>query len=388
MPAGPVSPPPPRGGEAPAPGDGAAHVAALAAGLRRAGVNVGTGQVTACAAALAEVDPKDVAARYWTGRVCLCSEPAHLPVYDRVFAAVLSGGQPEPPTAPVPAPAGGVDAGSDRPGGADPGGGDEVHAGGLAMAHERLRHRRFDRLDQDERAEVDRLVDALRLRTPARRTRRRMPGPGGDLDLARTLDRAMRFEGEVLQFDRLTRRPRPRPLVVVLDVSGSMAAFARPLLRFAVAAASDTARPRRRVEVFAFGTRLTRLTDALAVRDPDAALADAAARVVDWDGGTRIAASLEQLVRVWGRRGLLRGAVVLLCSDGLERGDGARLGATVARLRRSVHRLVWVNPLAGDPRYAPTQRGMAAALPHVDVFVPGHDLASLEDLVDVLAGLR
>ena len=256
------------------------------------------------------------------------------------------------------------------------------------MAQERLRHRRFDRLGVEERREVDRLVAALRVALPRRRTRRRMRGGGEDLDLTRTLERAMRFEGEILEFERLMRRPRQRPLVVLLDVSGSMAAYARPLLRFAVAAGAGAARPRRRVEVFAFGTRLTRLTDALAVADPDAAFADAAARVVDWDGGTRIAANIDLLVRTWGRRGVLRGAVVVVCSDGLERGDPDRLGRAVSRLRRSVHRLVWVNPLAGDPRFAPTQRGMAAALPHVDVFLPGHDLASLEELVDVLAALR
>lgn len=371
----------------PARRDGAAHVAALAAGLRREDVPVGTGQVTACAQAMADLDADDLAGRYWTGRVTLCSQPAHVAVYDRVFAEVVAGGGP---VDPMPFPDEAIperEAGSDRRG--RRGGDDEVVAGALAMAQERLRHRRFDRLADEERRQVDRMVDALRVAIPVRRTRRRMPGSGEDLDLTRTLERAMRFEGEVLEFERLTRRPRPRPLVVLLDVSGSMAAYARPLLRFAVAAgAGSDRRPRRRVEVFAFGTRLTRLTEALVVRDPDAALADAAERVVDWDGGTRIADSLDRLVRNWGRRGLLRGAVVVVCSDGLERGEPVRLGRAVARLRRNAHRLVWVNPLAGDPRFEPTQRGMAAALPHVDVFLPGHDLASLEDLVDTLAGLR
>ncbi|MFA9444946.1 VWA domain-containing protein [Egicoccus sp. AB-alg6-2] len=366
--------------------DGAAHVAALAAGLRREGVAVGTGQATACAAALAGIDPEDLEARYWAGRVALCSRRDHVPVYDRVFAEVVAGGGSPLPSLVAEASHPGIDAGSDRSGGAAPD--DDLVAGGFAMVEERLRHRRFDRLAEHERHQVDRLVDALRVSIPARRTRRRMPGAGEEFDLSRTLERAMRFEGEVLEFERLTRRPRPRPLVVLLDVSGSMAAHARPLLRFAVAAGAGSHGRRARVEVFAFGTRLTRLTDALRTRDPDAALAEAAARVVDWDGGTRIAASVDRLVRTWGRRGVLRGAVVVVCSDGLERGDPQRLGRSVARLRRSVHRLVWVNPLAGDPRYAPTQRGMAAALPHVDAFLPGHDLGSLEDLVDVLARLR
>jgi uncharacterized protein with von Willebrand factor type A (vWA) domain len=176
---------------------------------------------------------------------------------------------------------------------------------------------------------------------------------------------------------------------VLLDVSGSMAAHARALLRFAVAARRTADREAaRRVEVFAFGTRLTHLSDALAARDPDAAIAAAAARVVDWDGGTRIGASVDELVRVWARRGVLRGAVVVICSDGLERGDPALLAAALARLRRHAHRVVWVNPLAGDARFEPSQRGMAAALPSIDELVPGHDLASLEQLSDTLAALR
>ncbi|GGI09798.1 vWA domain-containing protein [Egicoccus halophilus] len=375
--------------------DGADHVAALAAGLRTGGVEVGGAQVTACARALVEVAPDDVDGRYWAGRVTLCSRPGDVPVYDRVFTAVLRGGGTPPPSSspaetPVDPSEEAQQAGSDRPGGAggDPPD-DDLRAGGVAMAHERLRHRRFDRLAPDERAEVDRLVAALPVALPARRTRRRRPGRGEDLDLARTLDRAMSLEGEVLEFARLVRRQRARPLVLLLDVSGSMAPYARPLLRLAVAAGAGRRRPRPRVEVFAFGTRLTRLTDVLDARDPDAALAEAAARVVDWDGGTRIGASLDRLVRDHGRRGLLRGAVAVVCSDGLERGATPEaLAASVGRLRRSVHRLVWVNPLAGDPRYTPTQRGMAAALPHLDVFLPGHDLGSLEDLVAVLATLR
>ena len=186
---------------------------------------------------------------------------------------------------------------------------------------------------------------------------------------------------------RRARRTRPRRLVLLLDVSGSMSGYARAMLRFAVAA-RGTAGHHRPVEVFAFGTRLTRLTDALSRRDPDAALTAAAAEVVDWDGGTRIGDSVTRLVRDWARGGTLRGAVVVVCSDGLERGDPRHLGEAMARLRRHVHRIVWCNPLAGDPRYEPTQRGMRAALPYVDVFLPGHDLASLEDLAAALTALR
>jgi uncharacterized protein len=376
----------------PGPGrdDGARTVAALAAGLRSAGVGVGTGQVLACARAMAVLDPDDLVDRYWAGRTCLVADPRDLPTYDRVFRALLladDGGadRAAPPELPETA----VTAASDRPGVA--GGAPDVPAvaGAVASERERLRHRRFDRASPDELAAIDRILGRLEVAVPHRRVRRTRPGGRGELDLSRTLDRALETDGEL--FDRAwrTRDRRPRRLVVLLDVSGSMAPHARALLRFALAAQRTARRDaRRRVEVFAFGTRLTRLTDALDRRDPDAAIAAAAARVVDWDGGTRIGTSLETLTRVWARRGMLRGAVVVVCSDGLERGDPDHLARAVARLRRHVHRIVWVNPLAGDPRFEPSQRGMAAALPHVDVFLPGHDLASLEDLADALAQLR
>lgn len=261
-------------------------------------------------------------------------------------------------------------------------------AGALASPRERLRRRRFDRASEDELAAIGVLLDRLAFAVPRRASRRTRSGRRGELDVGRTLERALATDGELMDRAWRVRRMRPRRLVVLLDVSGSMAAHARALLRFAVAIRRVADRDAsQRVEVFAFGTRLTRLSDALEARHPDAAIAAAAARVVDWDGGTRIGASVDDLVRTWGRRGMLRGAVVLICSDGLERGDPGDLGAAVARLRRQVHRIVWVNPLAGDPRYEPSQRGMAAALPHVDVFLPGHDLASLEDLAQVLADL-
>jgi uncharacterized protein len=180
------------------------------------------------------------------------------------------------------------------------------------------------------------------------------------------------------------RRPRPRRLVLLLDVSGSMAGYSRALLQFAHSAARAQAIP---TEVFCFGTRLTRVTVALRDRRPDDALARAAATVVDWEGGTRIGDAIRAFVRDWGRRGMARGAVVVICSDGLERGDPGALAAEMEKLSRLAHRVVWVNPLKGDPRYQPLARGMAAALPFVDVFVSGHDLASLEVLSDLLPDL-
>jgi uncharacterized protein with von Willebrand factor type A (vWA) domain len=194
----------------------------------------------------------------------------------------------------------------------------------------------------------------------------------------------MRTHGELIRLDRRTRRTRPRPLVLLLDVSGSMTPYARALLQFAHATAHGAAR----VETFCFGTRLTRLTRVLQRRRPDEALLEAAALVTDWDGGTRIGASLRSFLREWGRHGMARGAVVIVCSDGLDRGDPEELAGQMRRLHRLAHRVVWVNPLKGDPRYEPLARGMAAALPHIDDFVSGHDLASLEALVDLVSMMR
>ena len=177
---------------------------------------------------------------------------------------------------------------------------------------------------------------------------------------------------------------RPRRLVFVLDVSGSMEPYARGLLRFAHAAV--TARKAGRVEVFTIGTRLTRITRELSSRDPDAALAGSADAVADWSGGTRLGSGIQELNDFWGVRGLARGAVVVICSDGWDRGSPELLGSEMARLARVAHRVVWVNPLKASPGYAPLARGMAAALPYVDQFVEGHAVSSLERLAGLISG--
>lgn len=362
----------------------------LAAALRRAGVEVGTGQVIACRQALTVLDDGDRTDRYLAGRTCLVGDPEDLAVYDRVFTwheadrlGADTAARAEPPD-----PAG-LDASSDRDG-PDGGAADgALQAGAIASERERLRGRRFGELTEDERARVGRMLEQLHVALPRRTSRRSRPGRGPELDLARTLERAMETDGEPIDRVFRSRRRRPRRLVVLLDVSGSMAGHARVLLRFAVAARRAAERdPASHVEVFAFGTRLTRLSDALAARDPDRAIALAADRVVDWEGGTRIGASVEELVRVWGPRGILRGAVLVICSDGLERGDPAQLATALARLRRHAHRIVWVNPLAGDHRYQPTQRGMAAAMPSIDVLVAGDTLGGLEELAATLHAMR
>jgi uncharacterized protein len=369
----------------PARDEDADRIVLLADALRRAGLDIGTGQVISCRRAVGVLGA-ETADRYWAGRTTLVSDPGDLVVYDQVFRALEEVATADPRLPPPPTGPPAVTMATDRTGGS---GGETALTGAVASEHERLRRRRFDRASPEELASILRLVERFEVAVPHRRSRRTRPGRRGELDVPRTLERALATDGELLERAWRTRRRRPRRLVLLLDVSGSMAPYARPLLRLGVALRRSADREAtRHVEIFAFGTRLTRLSDELAARDPDVAIAEAAARVVDWDGGTRIGASLEELVRTWAPRGVLRGAVVVVCSDGLERGDPALLAAAAARLRRQAHRLVWVNPLAGDPRFEPAQRGMAAALPHVDVFLPGHDLASLESLADVLASLR
>lgn len=363
--------------------------------LRGHGVVVTTGQAIACVRALIAAGGgsargvSDPWTRVAVGRLTLVSDRAALRVYDAVVPGLVLADAPDRPDGrPTSASSSGPPAAVDRPDDGSAGGGDDVLvAGRRAAVLERLRHRRFDRMTDEERAEIDRAIRSLRLATPPRRSGRARPCRRGDIDLPRTLERTV-AQGEVLDPALRARRRRPRPLVLVLDVSGSMAPVARTMLGLGVAARRSVGgAARRRVEVFAFGTRLTRITAQLDARDPDAAIAAAAGRVADWDGGTRIGDSLDGLVRRWAPRGVLRGAVVVVCSDGLERGEPERLGAAARALRRRCHRLVWVTPLAGDPRFEPRQRGLAAALGSIDLLLPGHDLASVEELARSIAAV-
>jgi uncharacterized protein with von Willebrand factor type A (vWA) domain len=224
---------------------------------------------------------------------------------------------------------------------------------------------------------------SIRLTPPRRRTRRTAPARAGRRpDPRRTLRASMRLHGDPGELWWRTRRTKPRPLVLVLDVSGSMSDYSRSLLQFAYSARHAATR----VEVFCFGTRLTRITRELEHRQPDEALARAAEVVVDWDGGTRIGESLDAFVRQRGRRGSSRGAIVVICSDGLDRGDPALLNAAMERLGRVSHRVVWLNPHHREGA-APSTLGMMVAAPHVDLLLSGHDLASLEEFAEKLPEL-
>ncbi len=251
-------------------------------------------------------------------------------------------------------------------------------------ARELLRHKDFAEASAEELAAVSRMIAGLAWRIPSRCSRRQRPGRGASLDLRRTLRRSLPHGGEVLAWERREPRERQRPLVVLADISGSMERYTRLLLLFLHAFSE---RFGRRIETFAFGTRLTRITRQLSGRDPDDALAKVARIVPDWSGGTRIGETLHEFNFRWGRRVLSGGAVALLISDGWDRGDPELLSAEIARLQRSAYRLVWLNPLLGSSDYEPLARGMRAALPYVDDFLPVHSLASLEDLARRLEDL-
>jgi uncharacterized protein len=351
--------------------------------LRNAGVQATGERVEAMVAAVDALDVTRPEDAYWAGRLTLCGEPDDLPVYDAAFAAYFGGRSAARATASVPARRRAVAlfAQADPPGPAGEQAGD-----GLAVAAstaEVLRRRDLGVLSAAERDEVRRLVALLAPATAARPSRRHRPARGGGVDPPRTVRRMLRHLGEPARLARRERRDKPRRLVLLLDVSGSMAPYADSLLRFAHAAV------RRRptlTEAFTLGTRLTRVTRALRHRDPDGALRAAGEAIPDWHGGTRLADSLKAFLDRWGQRGTARGAVVVLFSDGWERGDPASLATQMARLARLAHRVVWVNPHRGKPGYEPLVAGMAAALPYLDDFVAGHSLAALEDLVRVISG--
>lgn len=349
--------------------------------LRAAGVDATPDRVHAMVRA---VDALDVARRadvYWAGRLTLCSGPDDLARYDGAFAAWFSG-EVAPPRSrgataervrPVAVPAHGA---------ADTRAGDaEAAKAPTASELELLRRRDVARLTEAERAQVRRLVAAIDPVGPVRRSRRRRPSATGELDPRRTVRALLRRGGEPTLLLHRRRSVRPRRLVLLVDVSGSMESYADTLLRFAHAAA----RRRAGTEVFTIGTRLTRVSRAVCRRDPDAAMAAVADEVADWSGGTRLGQQLKAFLDRWGQRGTARGAVVVVVSDGWERGDTTLLGEQMARLHRLAHRVVWVNPHAGQEGYAPVTAGMRAALPHVDELVAGHSVAALEELAAVLS---
>ena len=358
----------------------------LARTLRAAGVESAPDRVHVMADALSRLDAGRREDVYWAGRLTLCSTADDLPRYDRVFAAYF-GDRPNslvrrPVMPKLQSQTLALPDRDERPTGDD---GDDDHQAASAAASrtERLRRRDIADLSARERSDLNALLAVFRLPGETRRSRRLVPALRGPVDRARTARLLLRHGGELDELRRHTRSVRPRRVVLLVDVSGSMAPYSDALLRFAHAAGMSPGRP---LEVFTIGTRLTRVTAELGRRDPDEAMAAAAAAIPDWSGGTRLGELVQQFLDRWGQRGMARGAVVVVLSDGWERGDEALLGEQMARLHRLAHRVVWANPLKARPGYAPLAAGMAAALPHVDDFVEGHSLAALERLAAVVAG--
>lgn len=244
-----------------------------------------------------------------------------------------------------------------------------------------LRTKDFSELAEEELLTVKRLMQAMSWQLEPRHTRRMAPQTkGGVIDLRRTLRQNLRHGGEPLYLARKDRKFKRRPLVVICDISGSMERYSRVLLQFIYIVTSRL----DRVESFVFSTRLTRITRQLRTRDVDQALSEAASQITDWAGGTRIGEAIRTFNYAWGRRVLGQGAVVLIISDGWDRGDVNLLGREMDRLHRSCHRLIWLNPLLGAADYEPLVRGIQAALPHIDDFLPVHNLKSLEQLAEIL----
>jgi uncharacterized protein with von Willebrand factor type A (vWA) domain len=373
-----------------------ALTAAFGRRLHAAGVPVTAERSARLAEALALNRPVARRRLYWTARAVLVSDAAHLKTFDAVFHEVFGSRlvEPDPPedaaTAPAPADhrAAASRPGKDgAPGGAAPAPSSdgeperEAVVPVAASAEERLRGKRFDALEPGELAQLYALMTQLRIATPQRRTRRaRRDRRGERIDLRRTLRASLRTGGEPARLARRRRRVVPRRIVLLCDISGSMEPYARAYLQFLTCAAG--AGPN--AEAFVFATRLTRITRALATRSPERAIQRAAATAPDWSSGTRIGDALKAFNDRHGRRGMARGAVVVILSDGWERGEPELVAREMARLARLAHRIVWVNPRVSAAGFAPRAGGMAAALPHVDALVSGHSLDALGQVVDAI----
>jgi len=384
----------------------------LGIALHTAGLPVGPDRCERLARAVTVMGATSVAELRACALATMVSDPGQMSTFDRVFATLFGGPSPFRDLLPPPVPAfprADHDGGSqpDARSQGDPGGwsagmhvsatgsaaddGDEPLAEGPALRHvasaaERLRGRDFTELSPAELRQLVTLMREMTLAVPPRRTRRYRPARDGKRpDLRRTLRLARRSGGEAIRLARRARRVRPRRLVVLCDISGSMEPYARALLLLLYAINGGQVRGgQNRPEVFSFATRLTRLTPALAAASPDTMLAKAGEAAPDWSGGTRIGAAVKEFNDHYGSRGMARGAVVLIISDGWETGQPELLGAQMARLSRVAYRIVWANPRTQSPRYRPEVGGMAAAWPYCDAVVSAHNLDALDDLLNAL----
>jgi len=363
--------------------------------LRRLGLDVHTGRLLDVVEALSCLDIARRDDVFHACRALLVHRHEDLETFDRAFAsfwapATDTRGDPNNAASERPQ----RDAASTGPetmglletptGTADAAAGEEEALDVPAWSDtEALSTKDFAEFSERELAAAREAIERLEWQPGLRRTRRWVPGRGSRLDLRRALARSVRTGGDMVRLPRRVRRLRPRPIVLLCDVSGSMEVYARLLVHFAYALSQR----HRRVEAFLFSTRLTRITRQLRASRIDEAVRAVSKAVPDWSGGTRIGASLQEFHRRWGRRALARQPVSLLVSDGWDRGEPDVLAAAVARLHRSSRRLIWLNPRIGTQDYQPLTRGLVAALPHVDDFVPARTLRDITDLAALLARL-
>ena len=348
--------------------------------LRAAGLSIGPDRTQAFLTASTLLDAAQRKHVYWAGRATLCADPDDFATYDKTFDRWFSTDPVRPgTTATATRSVTQADLlGEDGVGEA----GEDHQVAVLASAEEALRHRDVADLSVAERQHLARMFAGLHVEIPQRRSMRRRPHRRGDIDAARTVRDQLRRAGEPGPLRYRQQKRRPRRVVLLVDISGSMDAYADSLLRLAhqvVAAAPHT------TEVFTLGTRLTRVTAAMRLRDPEQALEVAGQTVPDWSGGTRLGEVLRAFTDRWGQRGLARGAVIVIASDGWERGDPILLGEQVSRLQRLAHLVVWSNPHRGKAGYVPVQSGIAAALPFLDGLVAGHSLAAFADLLELIS---
>ena len=365
------------------------HIVTFGRVLREAGMEVGPGRIADALRGMDHVDIADQEQVFWALRTTLVARREDLETFDRAFAAwflrraggALQRRDVDPRSLHKDAKRVRRDPRGSRE--AAPAEGEPDSIG--HSAHEILREKDFAAMSPEELVEARRLIADMATARPNRRSHRlRRHRRGRILDMRGLARDSLATGGDPVARRFRRRAETPRKLVVLCDVSGSMEAYSRALLLYLHA----VVRSGRGVEVFAFGTRLTHLTAELKTRDPEQALARAAERVVDWASGTRIGASLKHYNDVWGRRALTRGAVVLIASDGWERQDHELVGREMQRLHRAAYAVVWVNPVKGHPDYQPLAAGMRAALPHIDRFVPGHNLSSLEVLGGLLSQIE
>ncbi|WP_228389244.1 vWA domain-containing protein [Cumulibacter manganitolerans] len=352
--------------------------------LRVAGVDVTPDRTMSMLQAVEALDVLRQDDVYWAGRLTLCSSPDDLPKYDAGFAAYFEGKeavkragmaveQPRPMHLPV---------GIDAPQGAEQEESDDDPIPGQATAQEVLRHKDFADLSEADRQALKRMFELLAPAAASRRSRRYRDSHTGITDPHRSIRAAMRTGGELTRLQWRDRRVRPRKLVIIGDVSGSMAPYSDALLRFAHAAVR---RNPVSTEVFTLGTRLTRVTRELRLRNSDKALRAAGQAIPDWSGGTQLGEMLRAFLDRWGQRGTARRAIVVIFSDGWERGDPALLGEQMKRLHRLAHKVIWANPHKGHAGYEPLTAGIVAALPSIDEFVAGHSFDSYAKLARLIA---